>query len=97
MGFRYVKQPGPDDGHVTATERLCLTEDRSRLVPDTDPEARWLFCVPGAAIKRADAERYGLLAPEPEPERDEPKGEEPEQPKARPAQANKARKPKGNK
>jgi hypothetical protein len=45
---------------VTATERLCLTEDE-RLVPEGDPDARWLFCVPGQEIPRAEAERYGMV------------------------------------
>lgn len=56
---------------------------------DTDPDARWLFCVPGAAIPRAEAERYGLLDVEPEPETEpEP---EPEALKAGTRPANKAR------
>lgn len=84
MALQYVKLSAPDDGHVIATARLCLTED-DRLVEDTDPNARWLFCVPGSPIKRADAERYGLLdEPKPEPE------PEPEQ-KAAATPANKAR------
>ena len=83
MGLQFVKVPDADSGHVIATARLCLTED-DRVVPDTDPDARWLYCVPGVPIKRADAERYGLLAePAPDPE--------PEPVKARPAPANKAR------
>lgn len=61
MGLQFVTEPD-QSGHVIATARLCLTEDRSRLVPDTDPDARWLFCTPGAPISRANAERYGLLA-----------------------------------
>lgn len=83
MGLQFVREP--DDGdYVIATARLCKTEDGARLVPDTDPDARWLFCVPGARIPRADAERYGLLGDE-EPE------ERPTPAKARPAPANKAR------
>ena len=81
MGLQFVKVPDADSGHVIATARLCLTED-DRVVPDTDPDARWLYCVPGVPIKRADAERYGLLD-EPEPE--------PEPAKARSAPPNKAR------
>ncbi|MEV1245093.1 hypothetical protein [Nonomuraea sp. NPDC049750] len=87
MALQYVKLPSDDAGHVIATARLCLTED-GRLVPDTDEAARWLYCVPGVPIKRADAERYGLLdEPEPTPE-PEP---EPEPAKARSAPPNKAR------
>lgn len=91
MGLQFVREPDPDAGHVVATARLCRTED-GRLVPDTDPDARWLFCVPGAAIPRAEAERYGLLDVEPEPvpeaELEEPSGEES---KASRPPANKAR------
>lgn len=47
---------------VEATARLCLTED-DRLVPEDDPEARWLYCIPGRMIPRAEAEKYGLLRP----------------------------------
>lgn len=69
MGLQFIKSPNADSVHVVATVRLCLTEDRARLVPDTDPDARWLFCTPGAAISRVDAKRYGLLVePEVEPE-----------------------------
>lgn len=83
MGLQFVREPDSESGHVVATARLCLTED-GRLVPDTDPDARWLFCVPGAAISRTEAERYGLLSePEPEPE--------PEPAKAKPSAPNKAR------
>lgn len=93
MGLQFVKLPTEDAGHVIAMARLCLTED-DRLVPDTDPDARWLFCVPGAAIKRSDAERYGLLdapAPEPAPE------PEPVEEKAVAAPANKSRRTTVNK
>lgn len=91
MGLQYVKLPAEDAGHVIATARLCLTED-DRLVPDTDEAARWLFCVPGSAIKRSDAERYGLLAePEPEPH------PEPVEEKAAAPAANKARRTAANK
>lgn len=48
-----------DDEWVEAVERLCLTED-GRLVPENDPEARWLFCVPSTRIRRSDMDRYGL-------------------------------------
>lgn len=48
----------------TATERLCLTEPdedgNQRLVSEDDPAGRWLFCVPGQELPRAEAEKYGL-------------------------------------
>lgn len=76
MALKFVTEPEGDTNYVTATARLCLTED-DRLVPDTDTDARWLFCVPGARIPRAKAERYGLLIDEPVPEPDsEPDSEQ---------------------
>ncbi|MEV4096964.1 hypothetical protein [Streptosporangium saharense] len=46
---------------ITADRRLYLVEDRSRVVVEDDLDARWLYCVPGQPIPRAEAERYGLL------------------------------------
>jgi hypothetical protein len=57
-----------DGEHVEATERLCLTEDQERLVPESDPDARWLFCAVGARISKADAERYGLVKAKAKPQ-----------------------------
>ncbi len=54
---------------VTVTERLCLTEDKCRVVPEDSPEARWLWAIPGAKVSRAEAERLGVcgaLPPEDE-------------------------------
>jgi hypothetical protein len=45
----------------TIKQRLYLTEDRDRLVPDGDSEARFLYAVPGRRISDADAKRYGLI------------------------------------
>jgi len=87
MALRFVRdEPGE---WVTATQRLCLTED-GRLVPETDPAARWLWCTPGQKVRRADAERYGLLGKPDE-------GEPPTEPKARRAVATKQRTPGGDK
>ena len=44
----------------TCTEKLWLTADRSRLVPDGSAEAAFLFCVPGRQIPMRDAVQYGL-------------------------------------
>ena len=41
------------------TERLYLTED-DRVVADGDPDARWLYAVPGKRITLEEAEKYGL-------------------------------------
>lgn len=94
MALKFVTEPEGDTNYVTATERLCLTED-GRLVKDTDTDARWLYCVPGARIPRKDAERYGLLDDaDPEQGTDsgaDGKAESPAPNKARPAPPNKAR------
>lgn len=47
---------------VIASEKLWLTADRSRVVPDGDAEAAFLFCTPGKAISDDDAKRYGVKA-----------------------------------
>ena len=48
--------------NITATERLWMTADRSRLVPDKHPEAAFLFCAPGQSIPEAEARKYGLIS-----------------------------------
>ena len=51
-------------------ERLYLTED-DRVVPDGDPDVRWLYAILGSNISDADAAKYGIvdgLAPRPESE-----------------------------
>lgn len=48
-------------GWLIARERLWLTEDGKRLVPDLHPDAASLFVGAGHRISRADAERFGLL------------------------------------
>jgi hypothetical protein len=59
--------------NYTVTERLAKTED-DRIVPESDPEARWLFAIPGTQIPLEEAKRYGLVKDEPaaEPEAEEP-------------------------
>lgn len=53
---------------VTIDRHWCLTEDRSRVVPETDPEARWLHWSPGTVVSREEAERLGAVEREPAPE-----------------------------
>lgn len=51
---------------VIIDRRWCLTEDKSRVVDENDPQARWLWAIPGHVVDRAEAERLGALkAPEP--------------------------------
>lgn len=59
----------------TATTRLWVTADASRLVGDGDPDAAFLFCIPGQQIPEAEAAKYGLtvtVTPEPESAPSEP-------------------------
>ena len=71
-----------------ARERLALTEDRTRLVPDGSPEGRWLWCTVGDEIPREEAIRFGLCTET----SDEPPKRGPGRP---PGSKNKA--PEGNK
>jgi hypothetical protein len=49
---------------VVIDRRWCLTEDKSRVVEENDPAARWLWAIPGHIVDRAEAERLGALEPE---------------------------------
>lgn len=77
-------------GAVKMNRRLYLVEDKSRVVEEGDPDARWLLCPAGGEVSHADAMRYGLLdapATEPAAESDDSG----EQQKTRTPAANKAR------
>ena len=63
MGFSYGKAAGLT-GFVPSV-RLWLTADKSRVVPDGDAAAAFLFGVPGRVIPLAEAKRFGLI-PDPE-------------------------------
>ncbi len=59
-------------------KRLYLTGD-DRVVPDGDPDARWLYAVPGKRIPLEDAEKYGLVGGADEaPDAESPPDEEAE-------------------
>lgn len=79
-----------DDAWVKIKQHWCLTEGRDRVVPETDPEARWLHWKPGDLVKREDAERLGAVEPEAKPA-PEPKKAPPAANKARPPTQNKGR------
>lgn len=53
---------------ITIDRHWCLTEDRKRVVPETDTDARFLHWSPGTVVSREEAERLGAVEPEPEPE-----------------------------
>lgn len=50
-----------------ADRRLYLTKAKDRVVEETDPEAAYLFVVPGHVISEADMIRFDLF-PQPEVE-----------------------------
>lgn len=54
-----------DDDVVTITDRWCLTEDRSRVVLETDPEAQWLHWLPGDRVPLEEAQRLGAAKRKP--------------------------------
>lgn len=61
LDFNYEqKEDGEPMEQYEVKERLALTED-DRLVPEGDPDARWLFAIPGRPIPMADAIKYGLV------------------------------------
>lgn len=60
----------------TADRRLFLTSDRARVVEAGDPEAAFLYAVPGRTVPREEAERYGLVGAKAEAEPDEAEPDE---------------------
>lgn len=53
-----------DTDTVTVDQHWCLTEDGTRVVPETHPDARFLWASPGTVVPRAEAERLGAVKPE---------------------------------
>lgn len=49
---------------VTIQGRWCLTEDRKRLVPEGDPEQRFLWAVDGQQKPYEECVRLGYLVEE---------------------------------
>jgi len=43
------------------TQRLYLNSDRSKVVPDTSPDASILLAVAGEELTDSEARRYGLI------------------------------------
>lgn len=84
MAFEFVrsdKRDAPVEVWV-ADRRLCLTEDKSKVVPEGHPDGRWLWATEGQEVPLAEAERLGAIPSEPAVTTE---------PKQRPAPANKAR------
>lgn len=82
-------------GRVVAEQRVYLTADRERAVPEGDPGARFLLCPQGGEVSQRDAARYGLLA-EPAVQEEAPKSEEDAPVKAARRPPNKARRAAAN-
>lgn len=61
MGFQIITDNRQD--LVVSPDRLWLTADRERVVPDLHPDAAFLLVGEGGTMLRKDAERYGLLEP----------------------------------
>lgn len=51
---------------IEAKQRLWQTADRKRLVPEGDPDAAFLYCIPGRRIPIHEARLYGLVEEWPE-------------------------------
>ena len=65
-------------GRFRLDRRYATTEDGTRLVEETDPEARYFFGGPGTEIPLAEARRFGLIEQEtPEAPAVEEKAQEP--------------------
>lgn len=54
---------------VTVDRAWCLTADRDRVVPETDPEARWLHWRAGDVVPLSEARRLGLVRDSSAPKR----------------------------
>lgn len=52
-------KPPPNAPTIVVNERLWLTRDGARLVPDGHPDAALLFCTPGRPVDKAEFERLG--------------------------------------
>lgn len=58
------------DANWVCDRRLCLTEDRSRVVEESDPDARWLWAIPGRVVPMSEAMRLGAVQHDDEAEAD---------------------------
>ncbi len=59
MALEITQSLSAPSSAVILDRRLYLTEDRSRLVEDGDPAARWLYGVKDQRVNAAEAERLG--------------------------------------
>jgi hypothetical protein len=47
---------------------LYLTEDKSEVVKEGDPRARFMFCATGSQVPEDEARKYGLISDKAKPE-----------------------------
>lgn len=88
MGLQVHKPEGRD--FVVLDEKVWLTADRERLVPDGHGDAAYLFGTPGKRVDAETAKRYGLAESEEQPEptvRLDPEPEPEPQPEPEPEEA----------
>jgi hypothetical protein len=91
MALEVVKLSAGGQGpQYTVDRHLYLTEDKSRVVEESDPASRWLWATPGMQVPLAEAERLGAVKANSE-------AEPAEAPKQRTPAQNKQRKPRENK
>lgn len=57
---------GASAERVTIDRHLYLTEDKSRVVEEADPDGRWLWATPGMEMLKADAVRLGAIVEKPD-------------------------------
>lgn len=57
---------------IKLTNRWCLTEDKARVVPETDPAARWLHWRVGDEVDVEEALRLGAVERKAPPEKKTP-------------------------
>lgn len=64
LKIEYIKKEAPKPT-IVVNQRLCVSDDGKRLVPDGHPDAATLFCIPGREVDQAEFESYELdLGPE---------------------------------
>ena len=54
------KRGGSKSDMWTSTERLYVNSDKSKVVPEGSPEAKFLLCPAGGQVSLADCVRYGI-------------------------------------
>lgn len=77
MQWVTLRQQQETDGTVTVDRHWYLTESKTRVVEEGDPEGRWLWASPGTAVPLREAIRLGAVQVEQEPAVDDELREHP--------------------